>query len=416
MKKKLAAAAVIAAAALAVWLLYPRKVTVSFYCGEELLEQQVVPKGDEFPLPVPQTPEGMRFVRWEPEPVPAEADCSYNALFVPALENHVPYLFPDEKGMLCPEESFTGEMLSDALHALGGKTVDSIPNGVLSASQLCEVMAVYFPEAELSDSTEPLTRAQAAGILNRLLGRCNEKIAVNPDVRRFADLSPALESYTDLMEASIPHTEGFRKWKTIALKTDYEPGFELIDGRLRYFDEYGCLVTNSLVDGIFQMDSEGYYTSGNAELDGLVTHLIASFQEKEPEADRMRLLRMAYNHIRDFYKYLNRASYEMGATGWEIEDAIAMLTTHYGNCYKFTAAFWALARGMGFPAEAISGKISVYPHAWVKLNWEGNVYYCDPELEMANREEGGYDWDLFMKEVSQTAFWRYHEPEAADES
>lgn len=43
-------------------------------------------------------------------------------------------------------------------------------------------------------------------------------------------------------------------------------------------------------------------------------------------------------------------------TGW---DAKEMFPSGKGNCYSFTAIFWALSRNMGYETRAISGTISV---------------------------------------------------------
>lgn len=108
---------------------------------------------------------------------------------------------------------------------------------------------------------------------------------------------------------------------------------------------------------------------------------------------------------RDSFTYLRRNYYESGETGWETAEALTMLSTGRGNCYNYAAAFWALARGLGYDAEAVSGTISRrgQPHGWVMID---GLYY-DLETEMAYRRDGVYDRHMFAMDEVRASQWSY---------
>lgn len=389
----------------------PKNRTVSFWDGEKLLAQQTVSE-TELPAPfTPDAPSGLQFVGWEEEMDSQRTD--YHVQFAPVLNQHVPYLFSDELGFLRPQEPMNGDMLKAALFALAAPEAKqffpNLPAGTapLKGEAISEILANFFPNQSivLPDS---VTRAAFAEEMNTLLNRRFE--VIQPLSPGFPDLSPEHPSYAELVEAAVAHEEGFIRTKDVLLDTGWSKGWHVIEGKLYYTDEYCCLIINQAKDG-FQFDENGCYTSGNPELDGYVTELLAGFQEENPEADRMELLKMAYEHCRDAFMYLNREAYPVGETGWEIQDAITMLSTGKGNCYKYSAAFWALARGLGYDATAVAGMINVHPHAWVIIHEKDAYYYCDPELEMTRRAEHQYDWNLFMQERSTMKNWEYGEPE-----
>ena len=65
----------------------------------------------------------------------------------------------------------------------------------------------------------------------------------------------------------------------------WEPGFHVIDGVLFYADENWDLLCDGQL-GTLTFDEKGRYTSGNAELDAIVTELLAGFYEENPGASR----------------------------------------------------------------------------------------------------------------------------------
>ena len=88
-----------------------------------------------------------------------------------------------------------------------------------------------------------------------------------------------------------------------------------------------------------------------------------------------------------------------------------MLTTGRGNCYNYAAAFWALARGLGYDARAVAGTMGwdYEPHAWVDIDdAEGNRLTYDCETEMAYRRDGEYGKDMFAMSRWFAAGWNYY--------
>lgn len=395
--------------------------TVRFFMEDTLLFQQEVASGS---LPEEVLPEldGLRFLGWDTEIVPAEADADYHAQVSPILSEHKPYLFPTD-GMLHPAADFTAHDLNLALHALASTGAQNyLPEmfgeGAPTAEEVKDFLSGLFPETleagfQGVDLSLPLTRAQAAKVFNVLLGRSGEAVTVPEGSFGCLDVSPAHPDYADLCEAAIPHEPGSDSWESIVLPTGCEPGWVVENGKARLFDENGYLVVNTVTEGKMQLDTEGYYTSGNEELDGLVRELLAGFQQENPEADRIALLRMAFEYSRDSFMYLRKDPYEFGLDGWQVEAALIMLNTGHGNCYNYAAVFAALARGLGYEAHAISGTIGSeeYPHSWVEIEFDGMPYLFDPELEMANGPTDPDLRDLFMKSIYFAESYSYHRPE-----
>ena len=121
-------------------------------------------------------------------------------------------------------------------------------------------------------------------------------------------------------------------------------------------------------------------------------------------------IRAAYDYVRDGFQYLRRNFYDLGETGWEVEEALTMLSTGRGNCYNYAAAFWALARGLGYDAQAISGTMGwdYERHGWVVIYDEsGTRLTYDTETEMAYRRDGVYNRDMFAMSPAFAAGWNY---------
>ena len=87
-----------------------------------------------------------------------------------------------------------------------------------------------------------------------------------------------------------------------------------------------------------------------------------------------------------------------------------MFTTLRGNCYNYAASFWAVARGLGYEAYAISGTVTQtdQPHGWVEIDFDGKTYIFDCEWEMAYRvKQNRYDMDMFMIDRQSAKYWNY---------
>ena len=168
-----------------------------------------------------------------------------------------------------------------------------------------------------------------------------------------------------------------------------------------------------------QLDSltfgaDGRYTCADKELDATVASILRGIAAEHADADREELLYQAFLYVRDNFSYLRRDLKAVGATGWMVEDAKAMFEKSRGNCYSFAAAFCALARGLGYDAQCVSGLVLQYAdkHGWVEIEFDGNVYIFDPQL--ANKEMNGgrsnFGEDMFMIPEERWSWFRYIRP------
>ena len=192
-------------------------------------------------------------------------------------------------------------------------------------------------------------------------------------------------------------------------KAPYKPGFVNIDGWLYYVQEDGYFLKDGDV-GLLHFGPGGRYTSGDTDLDGYDAQLIDGFVKENPTKDRFGLLRVAYDHcVTGGYKYLRRNIYKKGHTGWEVGDAKIMFETKRGNCYNFAAAFWALARGLGYDAYALAGHCtkSVQPHGWVQIEFDGEDYFFDPEWHYDYIHDKREVKDMFMISLEDADWWYY---------
>lgn len=412
----------------------PETVTVRFLADGNLISEQSVTVG-ECPVDwIPDLP-GLIFSGWQdesgamvaPKTIPVEKDTAYAAVLYPALSNHVPYLFTDKYGFIRGMDPLTADELAAALRILVAEEareyLPDLPSGteIETTQTLREVLESFFPEELLSAAFEegedvPVSREIFACIMNGLLGRSGETVRqLTPAVSFPRDLDRDRPGCEDLLEACILHIrdeEGV-SWDSAVLEMAFEPGFFHLNGWLYYADESGSVVTNCEI-GTLTFGADGRYTSGDAELDEIVVGMLNDYILEDPSACREMLLRTVYLYCRDGFSYVRRDTKEFGETGWEIERAKSMLTSLHGNCYSYAAAFWALARGLGYDAEAISGRVGPYqlPHSWVRINMDGMEYSFDPELEMSYRYERGLmDTHLYMRVAEEVQERRYTYPD-----
>lgn len=264
----------------------------------------------------------------------------------------------------------------------------------------------------------PITRAEAACIVNRALNRAADKSLLNSsDLLVFIDVSKGYWAYYDIMEAAVEHkyttsgnVESWTSYNTQNLSLPAGPLY--FNGNLYYIDEHTHQpIKNTTLRG-FTFDSLGQYTSGNSELDGYVKGVLS--QVTNDSMSQLEKLRAAYDFTRDSFTYLRRDNYEFGHTDWEMKNALIMIQTGLGNCYCYTAVFYYLARQLGYECTAVSGLIigsgGMSPHSWVHIDFGGETFIFDPELEMAQRAKGKYDYDFFMMSYSRVP-WRYIAPQ-----
>lgn len=251
----------------------------------------------------------------------------------------------------------------------------------------------------LSEMGETVTRAQAVTAINRLLG-----LSQGDNTPYFPDVSPDTEFYQAVELA------GKQTWDGETPK----PGFELRDGQLYRVGDDGYFIHDVMV-GTLYFDITGKYTSGDETLDGYVSEKLESIITDGMSREDM--LRAVYEYVRDHYLYLKRNIYQVGETGWEIPEALTMFESGKGNCYNFTAAFWALARGVGYDAVCYSGLVGVGrdPHSWVEIEFDGTPYIFDVETEMQCRLNDDYYTSMYKIDYDRGALWSYAREPYADE-
>lgn len=402
--------------------------TVRFYVEDTLHSQQTVTEG-EYPTEPSVEMAGMLFRGWQNKAgqvvdvtaTPITADTDYNALMQPALDQHTPYLFTDEMGFARPNDALTAQEFSAALNALAGETAKKhfppLPagSGTLSCDAIRKYLAAFFPAEEvdgaLPDSgASLLSRGEFAAVMNLLLKRgISEQLVLPEQTKLPPDLFQGQTGTYDMLEAVVSHETGATglSWQDMEIPS-VEAGFLNINGWLYYLREDGQFLKDGDV-GALHFGPDGRYTCGDAELDAYVAQILAQLISENPEMDKLELLRQCQIYCRDTFDYLRRNAYEFGITGWEIEDAKTMITKGRGNCYNFAAVFWALARGLGYEAYAISGTClkDQQPHSWVMIAFDGEEYFFDPEWEWAYHDREVYDKDMFMISMTNAKYWGY---------
>lgn len=398
---------------------------VTFAMRGHILSEQMVPEGCT-PAAVGHEVEGLVFSGWQDaqgQPVDpftqtVTGEVRYEALAYPDISNHTPFLQIDEQGFLRPDDALTMDDLYFALHSLAVSGAESYFPGLytgqakVSLQELTKVLEHFFPaDAVAAVFTEDPTRTAFAQGMLALLNRSAEDIQLmDAETVLPLDLHAGRTDNAALLESCIAHTpdETGNSWADLELPTAYEPGFVNIDGWLYYVKEDGYFLKDDKVGALY-FGEDGRYTSGDAQLDQMVTERLAKFFEENPEKTRFEILRVAYDHCVADYHYLRKEAYGKGAMGWEIEDAKKMFESTYGNCYGFAAIFWALARGLGYEAYVISGTCtgSDQPHGWVIIEIDGADYFFDPEWHYAYINENRPVKDMFMISMEDAWYWSY---------
>lgn len=408
------------------------KYTVTFLAaGEEIARQEVESGG----CPNAQQAQiaGMKFYGWrdekgayvQPETVAVYGDMTYTADLYADLSAHEPYLFADKNRFLRPDDLLTAEELTVAINMLAVPGAEScipeLPEGTeaVSVQFLKELVIQLFPKetAEGVISTldgETLTRGEFAAVMNYLLGRTEETASIAENAMLPYDLSANMEDFPALAEAFFHHSHGEEavSWADGVSGMKNPQGLMNVDGWLYYVDENGELLRDAQL-GELTFGPDGRYTCGDPELDATVAEILAEIIANNPGAERIDLLRRAFEYSRDSFSYLRRSAYYFGQTGWEIEDAKKMFETKRGNCYSYAATFWALGRGLGYETIAISGTMTGtdQPHSWVEIYFDGVPYVFDPEMEMVYRfERDIFDKDMFMVDYEAGKYWNYKRP------
>ena len=279
--------------------------------------------------------------------------------------------------------------------------------------------------------SKPISRAEAVKITNAALGRdasapeTQNKLR-DGNVSPFADVRPSDWFYASVMEAAVSHsyskTGGTESWTDFTYKdtglsagmqkvgSSYflvdengqicfqTPGLREIDGKLfyimpnggisavpgpqvsgvelYYIQEDGSLARDVTI-GTLRFDETGKYTSGNADLDQQVKEALAACTNAGMTREEM--LRAGYLYIRDTFRYLSGPHFARGATDW-MEDRASFIFQHKkGNCYCFAAAFYYVARQLGYEPQPVSGGWDTrnVDHAWNMI--DGKIYDVERE-------------------------------------
>ena len=249
-----------------------------------------------------------------------------------------------------------------------------------------------------------LTRAQAAVVFNRLLGRNANTDAIHAAARLriFPDVPRSFWAYDQIMEASTSHVgfvdseTGLESW--MSANPDPVPladGFYNINSRLYHVLDGQFLYSTSDSQG-YVYNADGQSTTGNDELDEFLANIIAKWTNDD--MTRNQKIRALYNYVRDYYTYLARDHVAKGSTGWEPAYALAFFQRGKGNCYSFSSAFYLLVRQLGLEAQTVMGDIGPVnhrPHCWVRIKLDGSWRLFDPELEMSYRRRGITSYNLY---------------------
>ena len=287
----------------------------------------------------------------------------------------------------------------------------------------------------------PVTRAETAVLMNRVLGRTPNKLAIDFVFKQspFTDVDRWDWAYYDIVDAALQNemlsyilgeVDGMRQGFMLIgdqlahvndqLKLDYfEAGFHKVEDGLEsdgvyYVPEDGYFVKRNqpglqefdgamfyvaVADGPYLCDYDlgylhfgenGRYTTGDLELDGYVNAIM----DPIIQGDTNNLLseaklREAYNAILFGgygYKLQVRTGWNRGTTAWVNYAAKAMFQERRGTCYYWAGAFLVLARRLGYPVVGGVGSNNAL-HSWVMIDDEyGNEYIYDVKLDWTYRQ------------------------------
>ncbi|WP_164510424.1 S-layer homology domain-containing protein [Agathobaculum sp. Marseille-P7918] len=272
---------------------------------------------------------------------------------------------------------------------------------------------------------DSITRAEAVTILNRVLGRQGDAVmaATGEGIRVMPDVPDTHWAYLAMLEATTDHkyemTDGIESWTSYDKETTtLAEGWHNIGGLLFHVNADRQFDRNTTVDGL-ELDRNGRYTTGSEQLDKLLTSAVAGVVNDK--MTQLEKLRAVYDYAKKTFGYLGIGTVDTSKDGWQIEQAINMLTNKRGNCYSWSSVFTYLARQVGFDAKAVVGtgvspKGSESVHAWTEITIDGVAYTFDPQIESVYAARYGEHYDLFMKPYGE-AEWGYkkaEEPEQPD--
>lgn len=249
---------------------------------------------------------------------------------------------------------------------------------------------------------EVLTRAEAAVIMNRLLAR-----RFRPGDYFVSDLAESDAFYREIVMAA-GSLAAKRPAYNITLDGialgDLEPGLHLEGLVLFCVTEDHELLRDGSFEG-FSFDNKGHYTTGDKELDAL---LFPALQEAcDGLKTRKDMLKAIYNYVMDRSRYLKRHYYTPGDTSWIYDEAKTMLSRWTGNCYNYSSTFYFLTRAIGYDTVIYSGYVAGSLHGWCEIEFDGEPYIFDVELQDAYRDRLGQYINMYKLSYEDAHHWYY---------
>lgn len=262
-----------------------------------------------------------------------------------------------------------------------------------------------------------LTRAQFCQILNRVLGRSGDAAMtlLSDDYEAFPDAGVDNLYYADIMEASQSHeyetVNGLESWRS----EDLEPGSYLIDGKLVYVSENGTILRGQSL-GHLDFGPDGFYSCGDAEVDGMIDELLRSCTTEDMTRDEM--LEAAFTHIRCYYIYIPASQIhkptelDHGDTDFEVPWAESCLRRGGGDCVGMASTFCLAARALGYQAITIFGQYRPgrYDHCWVIIPEDGVDYLYDPQQAQDNDNYSAATFYRFRDGYPYTYYYESYYP------
>lgn len=262
---------------------------------------------------------------------------------------------------------------------------------------------------------DSLSRCEAVTVFNRLLGRSPDlqTLSVRTDLYAFPDVPRGHWAYGEVMEAAVTHqyagtaTGAAERWTSAVAEApaaaqpvadgprkDAEglpDGPQRIDGHLCWVVD-GVFTKSCKMDGL-AFDENGWYTTGDAELDEMLNSVVNELVDESMTRDEQ--LRVLYDYVVKNYTYLARPLVSKGAKGWEPEYAKFFLKNGKGNCFSYAAAYCLLCQELGLPAYTVVGTSGGSAHGWVEIFLDGNTYMFDPELQWYYNNKTSKNFNLF---------------------
>lgn len=402
----------------------PPTVIVTFD-DEGAITTQTVLQWEPLDLPEPAGKEGYTFFGWydvenaifpeiSDQSLPL-VDVTLYAVYCPTLggKTHAPYLPMDASWRSRPDEPVTR---ADAISVFYGLTPlfaedeqnaeteaadletyreklqsigvalpdDAVLDEAITKDEFLVMLAPYFPEGYLllsfgeeSVGTDPVSRLDAARILNNALDRHGDKNRLAEARMIIQDLPENEEDAADLMEAILPH-------------------------------EYTCdTVTETWTSVELPELPLGEFTTGDLEVDAWIKGI---FEERLKDGMTQReQLAALYRYVRDTSRYRKGDIHEEPDTAWVLAEARKMMEEGGGNCFTYSSTLCELYRALGVDAKIYAGTISeqLNPHAWVEANIDGTVYIFDVEMEATRLRFHHPYIDFFMRTYHDLKGWDY---------